>query len=304
MTKKILGKDFIGPLSIEGSDFPDNLPAVYFIASKDSEFPEPLYVSLTEDLQKRIKQHLLTGVIEDKSLDTNLVVLYYWKFDIGNREEAQNLERTLIHNFRPAFNLRKYDEKRIKLEAERRKYEKTRKYTSVVAGFLSTIALAVTVQIFFGGIFDKIKISNISDVSKKIGEIEYELKTEQIKQFELIAKEVNSIKTHLSNITKLPPNTELSVELIETKNKVANLESKIQALESAILADPAKSLAVPLLRKDLDNNRENFSAEITQAKLEIERIYDLTKWFIGLMFTIALSVLGMAVSSFFNKNKS
>ncbi|HBG19299.1 MAG TPA: hypothetical protein DDY32_08510 [Desulfobulbaceae bacterium] len=304
MVKKILGKDFIGPLSLEGSDFPDDLPAVYFIGLKDSEFPEPLYVSLTDDLQKRIKQHLLTGVIEDKALDTSLVALYYWKFDTEKREEAQNLERTLIHNFRPSFNLRKYDEKRIKIETERQKYEKTRKYTSVVAGLLSSIALGITVSIYFWGIFDKNQITNISDFSQKMAHIEHELQIEQKKQFDLITHEVNSIKTHLSNISKLPPNTELSVELNETKNKVVSLEAKIQSLESAILADPTKALAVPLLRKDLENTREKFSTEISQAKLEIERIYDLTKWFIGLMFTIALSVLGMAVNSFYNKNKS
>ena len=303
MAKKILGKDFIGPLSLEGSDFPANLPAVYFIASKDSDFPEPLYVSLTDDLQKRIKQHLLTGVIEDKALNTNLVALYYWKFDIENREEAQNIERALIHNFRPSFNLRKYDEKRIKLEAERQKYEKTRKYTSIVAGSLSSFALAATISIYFGGIFDKSKISDISVLSQKLSKIENELHIEQKKQFELMTNEVNSIKSHLSNITKLPPNTELSVEINETRTKVTSLESNIKALESAILADPTKALAVPLLRKDLENTREKFSTEIAQAKLEIERIYDLTKWFIGLMFTIALSVLGMAVSSFYNKNK-
>lgn len=37
------------------------------------------------------------------------------------------------------------------------------------------------------------------------------------------------------------------------------------------------------------------------ARIGIDRMYDQNKWFIGLIFTIALSVLGMSASNFFNK---
>ena len=57
-------------------------------------------------------------------------------------------------------------------------------------------------------------------------------------------------------------------------------------------------MAIPILRKDLDNAEKSIRAELRQTNSEIDRIYDQNKWFIGLMLTMALSVIGMAVSSF------
>jgi hypothetical protein len=53
-----------------------------------------------------------------------------------------------------------------------------------------------------------------------------------------------------------------------------------------------------MLRKDLDNERENSKISIADANRQIERIYDQNKWFLGLMFMMAIGLIGLAVSNF------
>lgn len=36
----------------------------------------------------------------------------------------------------------------------------------------------------------------------------------------------------------------------------------------------------------------------------VARVYDLTKWFVGLMFTMALGLIGLAVTNFLKAGKS
>jgi hypothetical protein len=61
---------------------------------------------------------------------------------------------------------------------------------------------------------------------------------------------------------------------------------------------------VAILRKDLDNAQAVFKSEINQSRAEVNRLYSQNNWFIGLMITIAVSVLGMAISNSMNRKES
>ena len=58
-----------------------------------------------------------------------------------------------------------------------------------------------------------------------------------------------------------------------------------------------KSLALPLLQRDLQNARETFRNDVKDIKAEVDRIYDFNKWFMALMFTVALGVFGLALNN-------
>lgn len=62
--------------------------------------------------------------------------------------------------------------------------------------------------------------------------------------------------------------------------------------------DPAKSLEMPLLRNELEHVKKGCQSDLVNLKEEVGRIYDLTKWFVGLMFTMALGIIGLAVTNF------
>ena len=186
------------------------------------------------------------------------------------------------------------------IKAREKKVEKIRKMSSWVAGMTSAIAIALTVSMAAGLFFGESKTLSREELSVKIGEVEAGNK----KQHEEISKlttEIKNINASLQVITSLPKGAEWKVEASQLSHKLNDVSDRMSALESALTVNPSKALSVPILRKDLDNTEKYLHAELAQTKAEIDRIYDQNKWFIGLMFTIALSVLGLAVSSFFNR---
>lgn len=206
-------------------------------------------------------------------------------FDLPTYDSLKNVESTL------------YKSKIVSSQANK---NKARALSTIVAGMASSIAAAITIAMLFGLISeDKITLTN-ADLTEKITKLESEnskLKSEIMSLRAEVDGALQSIKT----ISTVPNDHGWKVE---AKLMGANLDSvskKLEALEAAITVDPAKALAVPILRKDLNNAEESIKAELTQTKAEIDRMYDQNKWFIGLMFTIALSVLGMAASSFFTR---
>jgi hypothetical protein len=159
--------------------------------------------------------------------------------------------------------------------------------------------LSLTVNLFF----DKSKTFSRSALSKKLIDTELVINS-QASAISVLQSEVNKISSSLISLSSLPEGTEWKVETSQISEKVSRIQGKLAALEAALTLDPAKALAIPILRKDLDNTEKNLRAELLQTKSEIDRIYDQNKWFLGLMFTMALSVLGMAVSSFVSRKDS
>lgn len=61
---------------------------------------------------------------------------------------------------------------------------------------------------------------------------------------------------------------------------------------------PPSGLAVPLLRQDLENLKASQQRALEASTNEIDRVYDQNKWFIGLMFTMAIGLISLAISNF------
>jgi hypothetical protein len=78
----------------------------------------------------------------------------------------------------------------------------------------------------------------------------------------------------------------------------------MKALDDAIGQSPDKALAVPLLQRDVDNMRESNREELVSTQAEIDRVYDQNKWFIGLMFTMAVGLVTLAVSNLLQVRKA
>ena len=190
------------------------------------------------------------------------------------------------------------DEKEIFEKIKERK-EKLNKWTNLVAGMSSSMAVAVTVAMAAGFFGQNTNLSR-KELTAKIYTVETKYE-EQISNISAINKEIEKINSGLKSVSNLPEGAEWKTETSKISQDVSLVTERIKALEDALTINPAKALAVPILRKDLDNTEKSLRSELAQTRLEIERMYDQNKWFIGLMFTIALSVLGMAVSSFINR---
>jgi len=74
-------------------------------------------------------------------------------------------------------------------------------------------------------------------------------------------------------------------------------------IELAILDNPAKALELTLLTKDMENLQRNYEADLKSTREEIDRVFDQNKWFLGLMSTMAIGLISLAVGNFLAKPK-
>jgi uncharacterized coiled-coil protein SlyX len=123
----------------------------------------------------------------------------------------------------------------------------------------------------------------------------------------IVAKQEAVVKT----LTELPKETRpnaivvrLTTELAATHREISDARQRLTAMEAAVLSDPAKALSLPLLRRDLDNLKDSAKENLVAVRDEMGRLYDLSKWFIGLMITMAIGVLTLALQGFLTRAKS
>jgi hypothetical protein len=81
------------------------------------------------------------------------------------------------------------------------------------------------------------------------------------------------------------------------------LSKRLKTLEDAMIDTPSKVLSVPLLRQEVDNIKVNSQKDSEVQAKQIDRVYEQNKWFIGLMFTMAIGLIGLAVSNFITPRK-
>ncbi len=91
--------------------------------------------------------------------------------------------------------------------------------------------------------------------------------------------------------------------LTQIKADQEQLRSRFSALETTLVSTPEKAIAVPLLKQQIDTLQDRSHADLDSVRGEIGRLFTLTQWFIGLMFTIALGVFGLALSNLRRANE-
>ena len=104
----------------------------------------------------------------------------------------------------------------------------------------------------------------------------------------------------VDEITKATPAT-LRVARLSTE--LDSLQAQMMQLDDAIGQSPEKALAIPLLKKDVEDFKDTYRHDMDSTQGEINRVYDQNKWFIGLMFTLALGILGLTVTNFLQVRK-
>jgi len=76
---------------------------------------------------------------------------------------------------------------------------------------------------------------------------------------------------------------------------------RIASLESVIISDPQKAVAIPLIQRDVAVLDARLTREIQAAQSDNARVYDLMKWLVGLMALVSLSLIGTAAGSVFKR---
>ena len=117
---------------------------------------------------------------------------------------------------------------------------------------------------------------------------------ERFSEIKSLVKELNEVHQLIETASREHPAT---LQIAKVAADVDVLKSQMKELDDAIGQNPSKALAVPLLQKDVDDFKDTYRRDIDTTQGEINRVYDQNKWFIGLMFTLALGVIGLAVTN-------
>lgn len=106
-----------------------------------------------------------------------------------------------------------------------------------------------------------------------------------------------------SSLANSKNNKLLSNEYIKVEKSLKDVTSRLSSLEGVLLDNPSKAIQTILIQKDLENVKSTNQAELLSLRQEIERVYDLNKWLIGLLFTMAVGILSLAISNLFKNKK-
>lgn len=184
-------------------------------------------------------------------------------------------------------------------------YDLTRRvsvWASVITFLLSSAIIAYSVTSSFVRSFDEggpPRAIPPIDVPKELRIVAEQVETLRA-DFETLRTTVEAVSTTLNTASRHP-------ESLETAQLAAQLQKvalDVNAISSALGSDLERGLSVPLLRSDLAQLEHLLDARTEAATKEIDRIYDQNKWFLGLMGTMAVGLLGLALSNFLQTRRT
>jgi hypothetical protein len=113
-----------------------------------------------------------------------------------------------------------------------------------------------------------------------------------------ISARVDTVEKQLATLTTVHTDAAIGAQMVSVQKSVEDVSLRMNKLEQVIIQDPAKALEMPLLRNQLETVKSGYQSDMLAVRQEIAQVYDLTKWFLGLMFTMALGIIGLAVTNF------
>ncbi len=110
-------------------------------------------------------------------------------------------------------------------------------------------------------------------------------------EMDALNRQLKAIGNKTSKLTS--PNTKAVEKL---SREIENTKLNLRSLKEMITENPEKALSLPLIKKDIEQLKEENKA----LKNELDRVFDFNKWFIGIIVTILLAL----IASTYVRNKS
>ena len=118
-----------------------------------------------------------------------------------------------------------------------------------------------------------------------------------------LQREVIALQQQVDTLAQNNKNSIKDSEIKQLQDSINTLSQRLEAIETVILNNPAKALEITLLRQEIDNLQLSYQQDLNSTRVEIDRIYDLSKWFLGLILTMALSLVSLVVTDYLKANK-
>lgn len=169
--------------------------------------------------------------------------------------------------------------------------------TSII---IASVGLIISIIVMLFGTNKIYQITNQPTPTPTNISIPFSLAT----QIVMIDQDVSSLKEEFTNLSQNLSNSNNS-DLVSINTQIESLQTRLAAIEKIILEDPVKALDMTLIKRDVDNLTETYDSGLASiqetTKSEIERLYKQNQWFIGLMMTMTIGLLGIVFSNFIKK---
>lgn len=174
---------------------------------------------------------------------------------------------------------------------------------TVAASVLSLIGSMIIMVYWAFVIFDVSPPSSSASVSdlflteKIMAQIVSQQKAFEIELNQKIESILDQPSPSGSSIELRFKNVDRRFEAISEKLEILTI------IETAVTDNPERAMSIPILRKDVDLLRRDIVGDLVTIRAEIDRVYDLGKWFLGLIATMAIGVLGLAIGNLIKKSE-
>lgn len=113
-------------------------------------------------------------------------------------------------------------------------------------------------------------------------------------------RRIDRMQAAVQEALKAPPHgadaPPRSAEVVALNKRLDAIETEQRRLSAIITASPEKAVAIPMMRRDIDDVKTSQTQAGDALRREIDKIYDLNKWIIG---GLAVGVLGLLVRDLF-----
>jgi len=153
----------------------------------------------------------------------------------------------------------------------------------IISG-VATIALGIYLQV---GSRDQPAASQVGVVTQSdIASIQKRLDDEDGR--------IRQLQSVVEGLATSPSQGRLAAQIRTLSGSVEKANADLLALQDALLDNPAKAVALPLLKRDLDNSRTSTQASILTLQQSVDHQYDLLKWMLG-TFVLGLASVVLTV---------
>jgi hypothetical protein len=167
----------------------------------------------------------------------------------------------------------------------------------------NAVAIAATVGAAISVIIPKRMIDVIGE-----GEVnqsnQLALSAEIVKTIGGMRHDIASLKQEQIALQTPPEGTVESAQFRSLDERLTQLDQREAKLEQVIMDNPAKALEVPLLQRDVENDRKSAEERFTSIKADNDRVYDQMKWVFGFFFTGLIALIVSNLGSFITKKKA
>lgn len=159
-----------------------------------------------------------------------------------------------------------------------------------------TLAVAAVVSALLGAVPAFFSAPPASTPYEELALTQIEQLRAQIRQSQRVSDQLNRMLA----LTEVDKDEPTSKQYRALKSQADQLSARLTSLEKVILDTPAKALEVPLLRKDIDNNKQANTESLASMQHSVDRVYDQNKY---VMLTIFASIVLLAISTFIKAGK-